>query len=71
MGHDQLDSAFVQQPLIKLITVVVLVVLIFLIVGLVRRIIPRYIAETESRYRARKFTNFLGYGLVVLAILVV
>ena len=63
---------FFQSPAgIKLITVVVLVVVIFLVVGLIHRIIPRYIAETESRYRARKFTNFLGYALIVLAILVV
>ena len=56
---------------IKLITVFAALLLIYLTTTVIKRIIPKYVAETESRYRARKFINFIGYTLIILAILVV
>lgn len=44
------------------------IIVIYLIVSLIKRIIPRYISETETRYRARRFINFVGYLFVILAI---
>lgn len=44
------------------------IIVIYFIVSLIKRIIPRYISETETRYRARRFINFVGYLFVILAI---
>lgn len=46
----------------------VAIIVIYFIVSLIKRIIPRYISETETRYRARRFINFVGYLFVILAI---
>jgi small-conductance mechanosensitive channel len=63
---------FMQSPKgVRLITILIAFVVIFFITGFVRRLIPKYISEMQTRYRTRKFINFLGYALVVLVILIV
>lgn len=63
---------FLQSPTgIKLLTVLAAIVVVVLVVGLIKRLVPKYVIETESRYRTRKFINFVGYALVLLVILVV
>jgi small-conductance mechanosensitive channel len=63
---------FFQTPSgIKLITVFVSILIVFTVTGIIKRVIPKYVLETESRYRARKFINFIGYALVILAVMVV
>jgi small-conductance mechanosensitive channel len=63
---------FLQTPEgVRLLTVLIAILVVYVFTSIIRRIIPRYIDETEKRYRARKMINFLGYALTVLAILVV
>jgi small-conductance mechanosensitive channel len=65
-------TQFFQSPAgQKLLIVLLIVCITLLITALVRRIIPRYITETSSRYRARKFINLLGYILITLSIVLV
>lgn len=45
--------------------------IIFAIAGFAKNIIPRYVKETNSRYRARKFVNYLGYFILILLIMMV
>lgn len=63
---------FLQSPSgVRLLTAAIAIVVIFVLAGFIRRIIPRYVEETASRYRARKFINLVAYGIVVIAILIV
>ncbi|MBT8299535.1 MAG: mechanosensitive ion channel [Maribacter sp.] len=63
---------FFQTPTgVKLITVFVSVLIVFILTGIIKRVIPKYVSQTGSRYRARKFINFMGYALVILAIIIV
>ena len=56
---------------VKLITVFVSVLIVFILTGIIKRVIPKYLSQTGSRYRARKFINFIGYALIILAIMIV
>jgi small-conductance mechanosensitive channel len=68
---NQAIEFFQTQTGVKLIIVFISILLIYIIASIIRRFIPKIISETGSRYRARKFVNFLGYALVVLAVLIV
>lgn len=54
----------------KLLIIFIGVLVIFGVAGFIKRLIPRYIEETGSRYRTRKFINFIGYFLVIILVLV-
>lgn len=63
---------FIQTPTgTKLTTIIVTMLVIYLVSSLIKRIIPKYVTETGTRYRARRFVNFVGYILVVAAVLMV
>jgi small-conductance mechanosensitive channel len=50
------------DPLVgKLVFAVATLVVIYAIVRLLQRSIGRYVTDTDTRYRARKFVSFLGY----------
>lgn len=68
---EQLINFFQSDLGIKLLKILVAIVLILLLSSVVKRIIPKYIEETSSRYKVRKFVNFSGYTLIALAILIV
>ncbi len=55
---------------VKLITVVVAILIIIIVISVIKRVIPKYVSETGSRYRARKFINFIGYALVIFTIMI-
>jgi len=55
----------------KLITAVIGVLLVIVIVRIVQRAASRYIRETNTRYRARKFISFLGYIIVVVVLVTI
>lgn len=55
----------------KLLTITIALVIIYIIASFVKKIIPKYIAATDSRYKARKFINFIGYAVFVFIILFV
>lgn len=61
---------FIKSELgVKIITILISVLLIYILVSIVKRIIPKYIVETDSRYKARKFINFAGYAIFIIIIL--
>lgn len=63
---------FLQTPTgTRLITIAIAVFVIYFVMSIIKRIIPKYVAETGTRYRARRFINFVGYALVIIAILIV
>lgn len=65
-------KAYLENPTFqKLIVVVIGIIVIFTIIGFIKNIIPRYVKESNSRYRTRKFVNYIGYLLIILLIMVV
>ncbi|MCA0133316.1 mechanosensitive ion channel family protein [Winogradskyella alexanderae] len=63
---------FFKTPLgINIITVVISIIAIIIISKLIKRIIPRHIEDTSSKYRARKFVNVIGYVSALVVTLVV
>jgi small-conductance mechanosensitive channel len=55
----------------KTLTVIIAVVVIAFIVQVIKGLLPRHIADTSSRYRARKFVNILGYACAFAVLLIV
>ncbi len=63
---------FIQSELgEKVLKIAFVVFIILFFTGVLKRIIPKYVKNTNSRYRTRKFINFLGFTLVIIAILIV
>lgn len=63
---------FFKTPIgINIITVVIAIIGIVIISKFIKRIIPRHIADTSSKYRARKLVNIIGYVTAIVVILVV
>lgn len=64
--------AFFQSSLgAKVITISIVILAVILMTALIKRLLPRYISDTSSRYRLRKFVSLTGYILVIFALLVV
>lgn len=55
----------------KLITVIVAVLIVIVLVQFFQRSISRYVKDSDTRYRARKFVTFLGYFLAIFVVAVV
>jgi small-conductance mechanosensitive channel len=65
-------TAYFEDPTFqKLAAVIIGAFIIFTITGLVKNIIPRYVKETNSRYKIRKFVGYIGYILIALMIMVI
>lgn len=54
----------------KLLIIGGVILVIILLTSLVKKLIPKYVENTDARYKSRKFVNFFSYALVVLAILI-
>lgn len=67
---DQLEILWQNPHVQRAVLIGVGAMLILFIAAFIRRMIPRYIAETSSRYKTRKFVNFVGYFLVLFLILI-
>ncbi len=69
---DKLLKQWLLEPwMIKLLLAALGLVVIRILMGILRRSIPGYIKEHQSRYRVRKLITFAGYLLVVLFLAVV
>jgi small-conductance mechanosensitive channel len=68
---EQIKEFFVSELGIKIITILVSLILIYILASLIKKIIPRYISASESRYKTRKFVNIVGYVLFIIIILTV
>ena len=55
----------------KIAAVIVGAFIIFAIVGIVRKLIPKYVAGTNTRYRVRKFVNYIGYFIFLMLVMMV
>lgn len=56
---------------VKLITILIALIIIYIIAAIIKKFLPKYVIETESRYKARKFVNFMGYVVFAIIILTV
>lgn len=52
----------------KIIGITIALIIVWFIAKIVKRIIPKYINTTQTRYRSRKFINLIGYFFSVLII---
>ncbi len=68
---ESLLEFFQTPPGARLLSVTFVVFVIFIIIRIIKGIIPKYIAATESRYRARKFVNFVGFIFAFIAVLII
>jgi small-conductance mechanosensitive channel len=55
----------------RLVTVAIGVIVVVALVHILHRALGRYVRDTDTRYRARKFITFSGYLLAALVILIV
>lgn len=56
---------------IKVLTVLVAIITTYVLTTIVKRIIPKYVAAADSRYKARKFVNFIGYAILVVTVFII
>lgn len=68
---DQLQAYLEHPQFQRILIIIVGTLLIMVFGGIVKSIIPRYIHNTSSRYRTRKFVGYLTYFLIVMMILLV
>ncbi len=68
---EQLQAYFENPVFQKILVVIIGAFVIFAISGLIKNIVPRYVKETNSRYRIRKFVGYSAYFLIVILIMVV
>lgn len=68
---NQLITFFESDLGTKTITISIAIFSVLILSGIVKKILPKYILNTSSRYRSRKFVNLIAYALVILAILTV
>lgn len=58
---------WLNDPLVaKLVEVALVVLVITVIVRIIRALLPRYVKDGDLRYRLRKGTSLVGYGLMAL-----
>lgn len=63
-------TQYFQSPTIQRIGIILFIsIIIFTISRIIKKYIPKYIKETNSRYRLRKFINYASYFFLVLVIM--
>lgn len=63
---------YFENPIIQKLSIIVIgSFIIFTIIGFLKKLLPRYIKDTNNRYRTRKFINFMGYLLIVFLIMTI
>ena len=55
----------------KIIAAVLAILIIVTIMRFIRRLVGKYIQETNTRYRIRKFITFIGYVLGLIALMTI
>lgn len=68
---DKITTFLQSDTGVRLTTLLLTIVIILVIASFIKRLIPKYISATETRYRTRKFIGFIGYFLIVIAILII
>ncbi len=69
---DQLIDYIKNSPQLQNLLILLAGIMIIIIVTrIIKGIIPKYIKETNQKYRTRKFINYIGYFLFILLLLIV
>ncbi|HSA93896.1 MAG TPA: mechanosensitive ion channel domain-containing protein [Terriglobales bacterium] len=64
---EELVRKWMYDPTVgKLVSALVGIALVYAVVRFLQRSVSRYVQESETRYRARKFISFLGYAAGIL-----
>lgn len=66
---EQITSFFDSDLGIKTLKISIIISIVLTLSFLIKKIIPKYVATTNSRYKARKLINFIGYGLIIISLL--
>ena len=66
---EQFINYFEHPTVQKLVAVIIGSLFILVITSFVKNIVPRYIKDTNNRYRTRKFINYVGYFLIIIVTL--
>jgi small-conductance mechanosensitive channel len=66
-----LDKILFDPTIGKIVAVAIGIAIIISVVKILRRTLSRYIKDSDTRYRARKFLTFLGYLVILLYLSVV
>ena len=56
----------------RLVNILIIVIGILIIITgsrIIKSFIPKYIKQTDQRYKTRKFINYVGYFLIIILIL--
>ena len=63
-------TQYFQSPTIQRIGIILFIsIIIFTISRIIKKYIPKYIKETNSRYRLRKFINYASYTFLIIVIM--
>lgn len=71
METEQITGFLETTAFKNFVAVIIGVLIILMITSLIRRMVPRYVADTNSRYRTRKFVNYISFALIILLGLVI
>ena len=67
----QFTGYFENPTFQKIAAVIIGALIVLLIISFIKKLIPRYVKESTSRYRTRKFIDYVGYFLVIILVMVV
>ncbi len=63
---------FIQSELgIKILKAVIALFVIVLLASIIKKIVPKYVQNTNSRYKTRQFINFFSYLLIVISMMLI
>jgi len=68
---DSIEKWLYDPVMGKVVAALLAIIIIVIIMRLIRRLAGKYIQETNIRYRVRKFITFIGYFLVIIALMTI
>ena len=68
---DELRNIIDNPRFANLLIIALGIIVIWTFTRLIKSVLPKYIKETDQRYRTRKFINYVGYFLIVILILTI
>lgn len=68
---EQLTNFINSELGVKLVKLTITLFIILIILFFTKKAIPKYVKNTNSRYKARKFTNLIGFILIAFAVLII
>lgn len=63
---------FIQSDIgVKIIKAIGVLLIIILFTSIIKKIVPKYVQNTESRYKTRQFVNFFSYLLIIISMILI